>query len=54
MGVSVRMSRNVRVWLPFWVAVPVFACVVAAWVVFACVVAVPWLIVQVVRAMSSR
>jgi hypothetical protein len=32
MGVSVRLSKNVRMYLPFWVAIPVWLLVAAVWV----------------------
>ena len=44
MGVSVRVSRNVRVGLPFWAAIPAYLIVAAIWLVLAVVVAVVWLI----------
>jgi hypothetical protein len=51
MGVSVRMTRNTRVWLPWWLAVPVGLCVAAGWVVRLVVVVVPVAAVRLVRAM---
>ena len=33
MGVSVRLSRSTRVYLPFWLAVPLYLAVVAVWAV---------------------
>lgn len=33
MGVSVRMSRNTRVSLPFWLAIPVYLVVAVVWAV---------------------
>jgi hypothetical protein len=33
MGVSVRMSRNVRVNLPFWLAIPLYVLVGVVWAV---------------------
>ena len=31
MGVSVRLSRNARVYLPFWIAIPAYLIVVMVW-----------------------
>jgi len=33
MGVSVRMSRNTRVYLPFWLAIPLYLCAAVVWAV---------------------
>jgi len=33
MGVSVRLSRNIRVYLPFWLAVPVYLAAAVMWAV---------------------
>ena len=54
MGVSVRMSRNTRVYLPFWLAVPAALCVLAGWVVFLAVIAVPCGVAWAVRAVRAR
>ena len=42
MGVSVRMSRNTRVYLPFWLAVPLYLLIAAVWLAFLAVAAIPW------------
>ena len=44
MGVSVRLSRNARVYLPFWVALPAYMIVAAVWLVVVVVCGVMWLI----------
>jgi hypothetical protein len=31
MGVSVRVSRNARVYLPFWIAIPAYLIVGVVW-----------------------
>jgi hypothetical protein len=54
MGVSVRMSRNTRVYLPFWLAVPVGLCVFAGWVVFYAVIAIPCGVAWAVRTWRRR
>ena len=41
MGVSVRMSRNTRVYLPFWLAVPLALLSAAGWLIFYAVIAIP-------------
>ena len=51
MGVSVRASRNTRVHLPFWLAIPVYLCVAAGWLVFLVLVVIPVAAVRLVRAM---
>lgn len=33
MGVSVRTSRNTRVSLPFWLAIPWALCMLAGWLI---------------------
>jgi hypothetical protein len=45
MGVSVRLSRNTRVYLPFWFAIPLYAVVGAVWAVILVCVALWWLLV---------
>ena len=54
MGVSVRMSRNTRVYLPFWLAVPAALCVLAGWVVVLAVIAVPCGVAWTVRTVRAR
>jgi hypothetical protein len=44
MGVSVRLSRNARVYLPFWIAIPAYLIVGMVWIGIAAVIAVVWLI----------
>lgn len=51
MGVSVRLSRNARVYLPFWVAIPVYLVAAAVWVVIGLVWGVCWLIAAGVRSL---
>ena len=46
MGVSVRVSRNARVYLPFWIAIPAYLLVGAVWLVVGAVWVIVWLIVQ--------
>lgn len=46
MGVSVRLSRNARVYLPFWVAIPLYLFAGIVWLGVAVVWVVVWLIVQ--------
>lgn len=45
MGVSVRVSRHVRIYMPFWVAIPLYAVVGAAWAVIFICIALWWLLV---------
>lgn len=56
MGVSVRVSRNARAYLPFWLAVPVFLLVVAVWAAIVVLAGIPWCVREIVRARraSSR
>jgi hypothetical protein len=46
MGVSVRLSRNARVYLPFWIAIPAYLIVGIVWLGVAAIWVVVWLIVQ--------
>jgi len=46
MGVSVRLSRNARVYLPFWIAIPAYLIVGIVWLGVAVVWVIVWLIVQ--------
>ena len=46
MGVSVRLSRNVRVYLPFWVAIPAWLLIAAVYVIAFMIYGVFWLLVQ--------
>jgi hypothetical protein len=45
MGVSVRVSRNTRVYMPFWLAGIVYLFVAAVWVVILAVIVLWWLVV---------
>lgn len=45
MGVSVRLSRNARVYLPFWVAIPLYLFAGAVWLVIAAGRVLAWLII---------
>ena len=45
MGVSVRLSRNTRVYLPFWVAIPLWLIVAAVWAVILAAMLLWWLLV---------
>jgi hypothetical protein len=53
MGVSVRMSRNTRVYLPFWLAIPLYLLVATVWLVMLVLVAIPWIVLTVARAVSQ-
>lgn len=44
MGVSVRLSRNARLYLPFWIAIPVYLFVAAAYVAVFTLYGLGWLI----------
>jgi len=46
MGVSVRLSRNARVYLPFWIAIPAYLIVVMVWLAALIGWALVWLAVQ--------
>ncbi len=46
MGVSVRLSKNTRIYLPFWVAIPAWLLIAAAYLVVFVIYGVVWLIVQ--------
>lgn len=46
MGVSVRLSRNVRMYLPFWVAIPAYLFAAVAWLAIGTV----WVIAQLASA----
>jgi hypothetical protein len=45
MGVSVRLSRNTRVYLPFWVAIPAWLIAAVVWVVILVAMLLWWLLV---------
>jgi hypothetical protein len=53
MGVSVRMSRNTRVYLPFWLAIPLYLLVAAVWLAILVLVGIPWIVLTVARAVSQ-
>jgi hypothetical protein len=53
MGVSVRVSKNVRVYLPFWVAIPLWLLVAACNVAVYTVYAAGWLLVQGTRVVGA-
>ena len=44
MGVSVRFSRNTRVYMPFWLAIPLYLFVAAVWVVIIAAIVLWWLL----------
>jgi hypothetical protein len=44
MGVSVRVSKNTRVSMPFWFAIPVYMIVAAIWMVILITMGVVWLV----------
>lgn len=52
MGVSVRVSRNVRMYLPFWIAIPAYLLILGGWIVFGIVYGIFWLAAAGVRALS--
>ena len=54
MGVSVRMSRNTRVYLPFWIAIPVYLLVGIIWAGVAVVLILVWLILAVCKLAGAR
>lgn len=53
MGVSVRMSRNTRVYLPFWLAIPLYLLIVAVWLAILVLAAIPWIVLTVTRAVNQ-
>jgi len=53
MGVSVRMSHNTRVYLPFWLAIPLYPLVATVWLAILVLVAIPWIVLTVARAVSQ-
>jgi hypothetical protein len=53
MGVSVRMSRNTRVYLPFWLAIPLYLLVAAVWLAILVVWSIGWIVLTVARAVSQ-
>jgi hypothetical protein len=53
MGVSVKMSRNTRVYLPFWMSIPLYLLVAAVWLAILVLAAIPWIVLTVARAVSQ-
>ena len=54
MGVSVRVSRNARVSMPFWLAVPLYLAAAAGWLVYYLAIGIWWLVMAAARALKSR
>ena len=54
MGVRVRLSRNTSMYLPFWVAIPVWLVAAAVWVVIGLVFCLVWLVTQGVKLAGGR
>jgi hypothetical protein len=54
MGVSARLSRNARVYVPFWIAIPAYLIVGAVWLVVLVVWGIVWLIAAAVRTATSH
>jgi amino acid transporter len=58
MGVSVRVSRNARVYLPFWLAIPVYTVVGATWAAIGLIIALWWLLAILpargIKALAER
>lgn len=55
MGVSVRLSRNVRAYLPFWLAIPVMMLAAAVvWAVVVLAAGLCWLVTAAWRAVRGR
>src|SRR5260370_41260099 len=50
MGVSVRLSKNVRMYLPFWVAIPAYMIAGMIWLAILTAWAVAWLLAVIVKA----
>ena len=46
MGVSVRVSKNARVYLPFWIAIPAYLIIGMVWLVVIVGWALAWITVQ--------
>jgi hypothetical protein len=49
MGVSVRVSRNTRVYVPFWLAIPLWVASLAIWLAILIFIVLGWLFEQGVR-----
>src|SRR5258708_8407251 len=49
MGVSVRLSKNVRMYLPFWVAIPAYMIAGMIWLAILTAWAVAWLLAVIVK-----
>ncbi len=54
MGVSVRLSKNVRMYLPFWVAIPAYMIAGMIWLAILTAWAVAWLLAVIVKAAALR
>ena len=54
MGVSVRVSRNVRVGLPWWAAIPAILIYAAVWLVLAAGWVVVWLTAAAIDAYRAH
>jgi hypothetical protein len=54
MGVSVRLSRSTRIYLPFWAALPVWLLGAAVFVVVAAALLIARFAVWAVRSIHSR
>src|SRR5215475_13409191 len=46
MGVSVRLSKNARVYLPFWIAIPAYLIIGMVWLMVAVGWALAWITIQ--------
>ena len=53
MGVSVRVTRNTRVYLPFWAAIPVYLVAGAIWLGILIVAVIVWLVTQAARGIAT-
>lgn len=49
MGVSVRLSKNARVYLPFWLAIPAYLIAGIVWLGIAVIMVVVWLILALCK-----
>jgi hypothetical protein len=47
------MSRNTRVYLPFWLAIPLYLVVAAVWLAILVVWSIGWIVLTVARAVSQ-
>lgn len=53
MGVSVRLSKNVRMYLPFWVAIPAWLLIAGVYVVVGVIYGTVWLLMQGFKLSAS-